>query len=277
MRPTLRALEATYHERAVPPGTARYWSWLFAAEEVRAPLLGIYALSAEWLALMNPATETGVARLKLAWWEEEMRRLAEGAGVHPISSYIAALPRAAEVDFTPLRAAIAAAAVQVNGAPLERSADLEPQAQALWGGPLALASRLAAAVSDEAGLRNCTAALAAAEYLARAVRDYGREARAGRVSFAVEDLLVAGIDNADLAAQVAPAHLQHFLQRMREAAAGYFDAAAQGLPDEQRAGQRHLLILAALGRAHLGGRGYPAERGRWRDMLLAWSTARRAH
>jgi len=27
----------------VPPGTARYWSWLFAAAESRAPLLGIYA------------------------------------------------------------------------------------------------------------------------------------------------------------------------------------------------------------------------------------------
>jgi hypothetical protein len=46
--------------RAVPPGTARYWSWLFAARVARDPLLGIYALAAEWQALMDP-------RPKAAW------------------------------------------------------------------------------------------------------------------------------------------------------------------------------------------------------------------
>ena len=63
----------------MPPGSARYWSWLFAARESREPLLGIYALLAEWRALMDPGTETAVAQLKLAWWQEEMQRLTAGA------------------------------------------------------------------------------------------------------------------------------------------------------------------------------------------------------
>jgi phytoene synthase len=277
MRPVLKALDATYQTRALPPGTARYWSWLFATAEMRAPLLGIYALRAEWQALMDPATDTSVAHLKLAWWQEEMRRLGQGSAVHPISVYLAALPRAASVDFTPLLSAVTAAAAQVSGVPLERAADLEPQSSALWGGPLALASRLAAEVPEETALRKCTSALAAAGYLSRAMRDYRREAKAGRVPFAIDELMAAGVDNDDLAADPPPAHLQGYLDGLRKQAIQYFETAAQSLPNAERARQRHLLVLAALGLARLNRRAPAPERRRVKDLLLAWMTARRAH
>jgi len=240
-------------------------------------LLGIYALGAEWQALMDPATDLSVAHLKLAWWQEEMRRLAQGSAVHPISVYLAALPRAASVDFSPLSAAVMAAAAQVSGVPLERGADLEPQTQALWGDPLAVASRLADEVADEAGLRHCTSALAAAGYLSKAIRGYRREARAGRVPFPVDELMAAGIENADLVADPPPPHLQNYLDGLRERAARYFETAARTLPRAQRARHRHLLVLAALGLARLNPRAPAPKRRRLKDMLLAWSTARRAH
>jgi len=276
-RPILKSLDATYRVRAVPPGTVRYWSWLFAAAELRAPLLGIYALGAEWQALMDPATESGVAHLKLAWWQEEMQRLTAGSGVHPISGYLAALPRAASVDFTPLLTAVRSAALQVSGVPLERGAELEPQCQALWGGPLALASRFAVEAVDEPSLRTCTTALAAADYLSKAIRGYRRDARVGRVPFAIDELMAAGVDNADLTADAPPPHLESYLDRLREAAAAYFGTAAQALPRAQRAQHRHLLVLAALGQSHLQRHAPPLERRRLRELLLAWTTARRAH
>jgi hypothetical protein len=49
------------------------------------------------------------------------------------------------------------------------------------------------------------------------------------------------------------------------------------LPRAQRARHRHLLVLAALGLARLNRRAPPPESRRLRDMLLAWTTARRAH
>jgi 15-cis-phytoene synthase len=283
MRPILKPLDATYRNRAVPPGSVRYWSWLFAAAESRAPLLGIYALGAEWQALTDPATESSVAHLKLAWWQEEMQRLAAGSAVHPISGYLAALPRAGSVDFTPLLTAVTAASAQVSGVPLERGADLEPQAQALWGGPLTVASLLAADVHEETSLRECTRALGAAAYLSRALRDYRREARVGRVPFAIDELMAAGVENADLVADPPPPHLQSYLDGLRTRAARCFKSAAEALPPAQRSQQRHLLVLAALGREHLQGlepsprRRRSSRSSRLKDMLLAWTTARRAH
>ena len=260
----------------MPPGTARYWSWLFAAAELRASVLGIYALRAEWQALTDPATEISVAHLKLAWWQEEMQRLAAGSPVHPISAYLAALPRAASVDFMPLVAAVGAAAAQVSGVPLERGADLEPQLQALWGDPLALASRLAGEVPEDTNLRNCTRALAAGDYLSKAILDYRREARAGRVPFPIDELMAAGIDNDALCADRPPAHLRSYLELLRGRASRYFEIAALELPRAQRPRQRHLLVLAALGLARLNGRTPSLARRRLSDMLLAWGTARRA-
>jgi len=273
--PALKSLDAGYQARAIPPGSARYWSWLFAAAPARAPLLGIYALAAEWQALIDPATELGVARLKLAWWLEEMLRLATGSAVHPVSRYLAALPRAASVDWRPLIDAVTAATLQISGAPLERQADLQPHAYALLGGPWLVASRLAAE-SDASGLRRCCEALAAADYLSRAIRDYRREARAGRVPFAVAELLDAGIGNDDLAAEVPPAPLLRYLEDLRERAAGGFASAARALPQAERRRHRHLLVLAALELDALHG-GPPRPRvRRFKDMLLAWNSARRA-
>jgi len=134
----------------------------------------------------------------------------------------------------------------------------------------------AAEVPDEWALRNCTAALAAAGYLSRAIRGYRRETRVGRVPFAIDELMAAGVDNDDLAADPPPAHLRSYLDALRGRAAKYFETAAQALPRAERSRQRHLLVLAALGLAHLNGRAAPQGRRRLKDMLLAWTTARSA-
>ena len=250
---------------------------MFAAPESRAALLGVYALVAEWRALIDPSTEMAVARLKLGWWQEEMQRLAAGRPVHPISVYLAGLKGAAAADFSPLMQAVEAAEAHLQGAPLERGADLEAHSWPLWGEPLMQAARLAAPDFDAASVRGCGQALAAADYLSRAIDDYGREARRGRVSFAVDELLAAGIENADLCAVDPPARLQDYLERSRRRTRDYFALAARTLPAAQASAQRHLLVLAALGAARMDRPKPASERWRLQDMLLSWSTARRAN
>jgi 15-cis-phytoene synthase len=275
--PVLKTLDATYRARAIPLGSVRYWSWLFAISPARAPLLGVYALLAEWNALMDPATEASASRIKLAWWQQEIQRLIARAPIHPICRYLAELPRAGGVDFSPLSRAIDASLAELSGVPLERSADLEPHACALRAGPLGLASRLASDGLDEERLGNGLRALAVADYLARATRDYRRQARLGRVPFAVEELLAAGLDNADLCADQPPPKLEVYLAQQRAIAARSYETAALALPVACRARQRHLLVLAALGLKHLRRHSSSLESARLQDMLLAWSTARRAH
>jgi hypothetical protein len=97
------------------------------------------------------------------------------------------------------------------------------------------------------------------------------------VPFAVDELLAAGIDNADLCADQPPRKLEEYLLKLRGHAAQSYRVAAQALPGACRSAQRHLLVLAALGLKHLQRRTASLESARVQDMLLAWSTARRAH
>jgi phytoene/squalene synthetase len=249
-------------------GSARYWSWLFADDAARAPLLGIYALLAEWNALIDPGGEPAAAQLKLAWWQQETQRIIDRTPAHPVGVYLSALPCAGKVDFSPLGAAFEAFIAESNGVPLEHASDLAPHASALRAGPLLLVSRLAGAHSDE-NLQRCTQELAVGETLARSVREYRRDARAGRVPFAVDELLAAGIEN-------EPQRLERYLGGLRERASGHYSAALTALPREDRARQRHLLVLAALGRKQLPLQSTALESPRLQDMLLAWLTARRA-
>lgn len=276
MIPALKTLDATYRARAIPLGSVRYWSWLFASAAARAPLLGVYALLAEWNALIDPATEASASRIKLAWWQDEIQRLIARAPVHPICVYLVSLPGGGAADFTPLGQAVNASVAELSGVPVERSADLEPHASALRAAPLGLASRLAASVLDETGLQNSLRALAVGDYLARATRDYRREARLGRVPFAVDELLAEGIDNADLCAEQPPARLAAYLAQLQARATQSYETVAAALPAACRAQQRHLLVLAALGLKHLQRCTSSLESPRAQDMLLAWSTARHA-
>jgi phytoene synthase len=266
---TPRTLDATYRARAIPTGSVRHLSWLFAAPEARPPLLGIYALQAEWNALMDPFTERSAAQIKLGWWQEEMRRLTYAAPVHPISVYLAALPGAEGAAFAPLVEAIDAAAMEFSGAPLELAADLAPHAARLRANPLLVVAALSGAPAD---LRDCTTALGVADYLSRAIEDYRREARVGRVAFAVEELMAAEIDNAALAADQAEPRLSAYLDTLRRRAADQYALVVRTMPPSARRGQRHLPVLAALGAARLG---KIPPRG-LRALYLAWNTARRA-
>jgi phytoene synthase len=271
MTPAPRPLEEPYRGRAVPPGSARYFSWLFASPEMREPLLGLYALAAELRALADPATEATAAQLKLSWWQEEIERLARGAPVHPIGRYLAALSRADQVDFRSLQAVVEAAAHLTAGAPLERTSDLLAHAAAA-ATPLLLAAELGRERTWAAGdaVRQSVRELACAEYLAEALETYIRAARAGRVIFPVEELLAAGVEDRDLTASEPPVHLESYLEEVRSRASGSFASAADVLPRAARGPLRHVPILAALGARHLR-----RPRG-WRDLFLAWSSARGA-
>ncbi len=243
---------------------------------MRSPLLGCYALMAEWGALMDARTEPAAAVIKLDWWQDEMRRLAAHAPVHPISRFLHALPGAHGVDFEPLVRSVRATAAHIAGAPLATGADLLPHGVALYGLPLQVAARLGG-IADVAPPDRCIEELAQAQYLARTLLDYRRDAAVGRVSLPVDELLAAGIDNADLNAADVPPRLRSLVERLTGRAAAHFTAAARASSAAAVPQARHLAVLAALGSAHLRGSTSRTDADfRLQDLYKAWTAARRA-
>jgi phytoene synthase len=254
-----------------------------------------------------------VAHIKLAWWRDEIRRLAANSPAHPITRYVAAMPLAAAVDLASLEQSVLAAGAQVAGAPLERASELAAHSFSLYGTPLLVAGKLAGGDGGGAhapgvdtrgvhapgveapgadtrgahapgveapGVSACIAGLAAAEYLFRSAADYGRDVRAGRVPFPVDELLAAKIEDADLAAPEPPPSLQHYLSQLRGRTARHLADASRAMssvPPPTRSLQRHLVILAALGAKHVDeGRNPSHADFRLSDLYNAWTAARHA-
>ena len=271
-------LEEPYRSRAIPPGTVRYWSWLFAAQNAREPLLATYALTAEWRALTERTFDAGVAATKLLWWREEIGRLAMGTPVHPITRYMAQLPQAAAADFGQLDRALDGAQAELSGVPLARSAELDALAWAIHGIPLHVAAVLSLpAHAVSASAERSMAALASAQYLYDTLRSYRHDANRGRVCFPVDALLEAGIDNADLCVEPPPPRLAPYLAAVRAQAAAYFSKAQTTLAPPDGPPLRHLAVLATLGARRVNDRRDAArEDFHFADLYNAWNAARRA-
>ena len=128
----------------------------------------------------------------------------------------------------------------------------------------------------DASLVECAAALAAGEYLARAIGVYRRDAAVGRVPFAIDELQSAGVETADLSAAEPPPRLRDYLWQLRAQAAGHYDAALQAVQGRARALARHMLVLAAIGRRQIAAGRPPSAEPRLRETFAAWRIARRA-
>jgi len=239
-------------------------------------LLGVFALLAEWRALIDPSTPPDVARIKLLWWRDEVQRSASGSPLHPISRFIVQMPRARSTNLLELLSVIDAATRHVDGAPLERGVELAAHADALGGTPLRVAADLSGPRRADSELGECTAALAAGDYLSRAVAGHRRDSRAGRILFPVDELLAAGIDNDDLTADASPPRLLAYLETQRHRADVSYARAAAVLRPAERPELRHLMVFAALGAGHLRRRVDPSRADfRFADLYNAWSAARR--
>ena len=123
-----------------------------------------------------------------------------------------------------------AAARHLAGAPLERGEELEAHSSALRGRPLLVAAQLAGragpAIPGDPAAASLRSPLPNTWPLQLPI--IGARRSLGRVALPVDELLAAGIEDADLTAAEPPPHLQSYLEGLRGRAAQLFaDAAAE--------------------------------------------------
>ena len=91
-------------EQNDPADTDLYYSLIFADTSRRAGGFALHALAAEIDAIPRSVSDPGIARVKLAWWHEELTRLDAGRPRHPLTCQLATATSAAAPDFATLLA-----------------------------------------------------------------------------------------------------------------------------------------------------------------------------
>lgn len=71
--------------KAAEPGTNLYYATLHYAPDTRRKLFCLHAFGNELSGIITECTDPGVARMKLAWWHEEVQRLFNKQPRHPVT------------------------------------------------------------------------------------------------------------------------------------------------------------------------------------------------
>jgi phytoene synthase len=267
----------SYAAKAAPPLSDNWYARLFAPRERRTILTAAFACATEIEECGREAREPAVARLKLAWWREEIDLLAAGEPRHPVTLALAGASTSIARANDLWLALIAAA---------ERGVDLSPHLSAAswnahWADAGALHELLALAFDAGATARAHARELGAAVANARGLCSARREAMHGRIELPLELLARSGLDPEDLAGEWPPPAID-LLARMSAEGRTRLDAALAAIPASTRPQLQPCLIMAALQDARLAAfvaHGHTSDGDAVRPVArlwTAWRAARRA-
>ncbi|HEV2612138.1 MAG TPA: presqualene diphosphate synthase HpnD [Noviherbaspirillum sp.] len=236
-------------QKAVQSGSSFYYSFLFLPVERRRAITALYAFCREVDDTVDEATDPGVARIKLAWWRQEIGAMFAGNPSHPVTKALQPHLTIYSLDSKHLLAIVDGMEMDLDQT---RYLDFPGLRRYCWH-VASVVGILSASIFGATRPETLQYAekLGLAFQLTNIIRDVGEDARKGRIYLPVNELQQFGVTAADL---LNARHSEKFEQLMRfqyDRAQTAYDEAFAMLPTEDRRAQRPGLIMAAIYRALL--------------------------
>lgn len=230
-------------------GSSAYYSTLFLDSERRRAVTLLLAIYAEMRRVVEKTEDANIARIKLAWWRNQLVALTLGRPEHP--ACLALLPFVAKFNLASNLLGELVDGLEID---LMQTRYLDFSALerycVLVGGSL---SALVAGIcgNREEDLAEYARLLGVGVQMTTIIRDAGEHARVGRIYLPVNELKQFQVPAADLLNARHSDAFASLMQFQCDRALSYFDAAALALPAKARKVQRCGLILMAFHRALL--------------------------
>jgi len=235
--------------KALPPGSSLFYAVRVLPADRRRALIALHAFCREVAEVAREVADSGVARLKLAWWATEVAAAFGGRPQHPVAQALVPALHAFDLPAAPFHAVIEGALADCEHRAYPSFAMLEAQCRAIAGNVWELSAAICG-YRDPATLASVRE-LGVGLRLAGIVRDVGADARRGRLYVPEDELARFGVDaNALLLRRHEPGFAALVAQqaaRARERCA----SAVAALPAFDRKAQRPAIIMAALAAALL--------------------------
>ena len=268
--------------KAAASGSSFYYSFRLLPPERRRAITALYAYCREVDDVVDEVSDPAIARLKLAWWRNEVDAVFDGTPQHPVAQAL----REVVAQF-PLPRDDLLTVIDGMEMDLTQARYLDFPALLLYCQRVAgVVGRMSAVIF---GYRNPATLdyardLGIAFQLTNIVRDVGEDARRGRIYLPQEDLSRFGVPASAL---LGATQTEGFTQLMAfevQRARAWYERAFAKLPAEDRHAQRAGLAMAAIYRTLLDeieADGYRVLDRRLaltplRKLWIAWRTARRA-
>ncbi len=231
-------------QKAAASGSSFYYSFLFLPPERRRAITALYAFCREVDDVVDECTDAAVARAKLAWWRKEVAAACRGGAQHPVARALAEVAPRYNLAEARLNEIIDGMQMDLE---YNRYPDFETLRQYCHrvAGVVGL---LSAEIFGYANRRTLdyAANLGLAFQLTNIVRDVGEDARRNRIYLPLDELARHGVAETDILQGRETGNFQQLMAFQIERAQGYYRAAFEQLPPEDRRPQRAGIIMAAI-------------------------------
>ena len=269
-------------KKAAQSGSSFYYAFLFLPPERRRAITALYAFCREVDDAVDEPSEASVARVRLAWWRDEVARLYAGKPEHPVTR--ALQPFIERFDLSATRLGEIMDGMEMD---LTQSRDLDYAGLQLYCHRVAgVVGLLAASIfgRTEAITLEYAEKLGLAFQLTNIIRDVGEDARNNRIYLPMDELKRFGVPASDILGARYSEAFSALMRFQAERALDCYDQAMALLPAADRKAQRPGLVMAAIYRQlllEIQRDGFQVLHQRTsltplRKLWLAWSTWVRA-
>jgi len=236
-------------QKTAQSGSSFYYSFLFLPPERRRAITALYAFCREVDDTVDETSDQSIARIKLAWWRNEVTQMFTGTPTHPVM--LALQPHLAVYDLKQehLLAIIDGMEMDLDQS---RYLDYPNLKKYCWhvAGVVGILSASIFGVTNPQTLRYAEA-LGLAFQLTNIIRDVGEDARKGRIYLPISELQQFNVTAADLLNARHNDKFEALMKYQADRAQRLYDEAFALLPKEDRRAQRPGLMMAAIYRTLL--------------------------
>lgn len=236
-------------QKTAQSGSSFYYSFLFLPSERRRAITALYAFCREVDDVVDEIADPDVARVKLAWWRNEIGAAFSGAPQHPVAQALRPVVATFRLQEEHFQAVIDGMAMDIERNRYLDFGDLERYCHRV-AGVVGLMSAEIFGYRNPA-TRRYARDLGIAFQLTNIIRDVGEDARRGRIYLPQDELARHGVGASALLTREGGAPFRALMAEQVARARQWYDRALGALPAEDREAQRPGLIMAAIYRALL--------------------------
>jgi phytoene synthase len=265
-------------EKAAQSGSSFYYSFLFLPPPRRRAITALYAFCREVDDVVDECSDFTVARAKLGWWREEIRRVYAGQPEHPVGQALAGVLREFSLPESQLQEIIDGMEMDLSHNRYQSFDDLALYCHRVAGVVGLLSARIFG--YGDARTEEYAHELGLAFQLTNIIRDVGEDARRNRIYLPLDELARFGVSEDDILHGRESGAFRDLMDFQGERAEEFYRRAFGALPQADRRTQRTGLVMAAIYRTLLDEirrDGYHVLNQRFsltplRKLWIAWKT-----
>ena len=236
-------------QKAAQSGSSFYYSFMFLPPVRRRAITALYAFCREVDDVVDEVSEASVARMKLAWWRQQVAAAYGGAPSHPVARALQPVVAEFGLPQSQLQTVIDGMAMDLDVTRYLDFAALEGYCDKVAGVVGVMSARIFG--HTDGRTLDYARDLGIAFQLTNIVRDVGEDARRGRIYLPQDELARFGVASSSVSRGEMSASFRALMEFEVERARSWYERALAQLPDADRRAQRPGLIMAAIYRTTL--------------------------